>query len=278
MAGGIDWFRWHHGSVTDPKFQLVARKAQARFGDVMTVWAFILEAASANAQRGRTGDLDAEAIDCLLGAEEGTTQRILSAMRDRGLYDGDAIPAWDKRQPKREDETAAERKRKQRERDHELAVAGAVTGNVSRNVTQGHDREEKSREEKKEDYGAKAPASSAGAGVTLPADFVPTPAAKVCLALKGCGIWPVNPQDQRLLTLLAAGAVEGEFTGFAAKALEAAPGKAFAYLLGCVEGERTRAAQTSGKLHRGAMPNKQQAIEQRNRAVGSEWLAQEGAT
>ena len=28
MAGGIDWFRWHHGSVTDPKFQLVARKSK----------------------------------------------------------------------------------------------------------------------------------------------------------------------------------------------------------------------------------------------------------
>ncbi len=25
MAGGIDWFRWHHGSVTDPKFQLIAK-------------------------------------------------------------------------------------------------------------------------------------------------------------------------------------------------------------------------------------------------------------
>lgn len=27
MAGGIDWFRWHHGSVTDPKLQLVAGNA-----------------------------------------------------------------------------------------------------------------------------------------------------------------------------------------------------------------------------------------------------------
>ena len=24
MAGCIDWFRWHHGSVTDPKFKLIA--------------------------------------------------------------------------------------------------------------------------------------------------------------------------------------------------------------------------------------------------------------
>ena len=66
-----------------------------------------------------------------------------------------------------------------------------------------------------EDYGAKAPASSAGAGAQAAADFVPSPAGKVCMALKACGIWPVDPLNQRLLTLLAAGAVEGEFTGFA---------------------------------------------------------------
>ncbi len=47
MAGGIDWFRWHHGSVTDPKFQLVAHRAGVRLGDVMVVWAFVLENASA---------------------------------------------------------------------------------------------------------------------------------------------------------------------------------------------------------------------------------------
>lgn len=39
MAGGIDWFRWHHGSVTDPKFKLIAKKkAGARVGDVIAVF------------------------------------------------------------------------------------------------------------------------------------------------------------------------------------------------------------------------------------------------
>lgn len=37
MAGGIEWFRWHHGSVTDPKFQLVARRSGARLSDVLAV-------------------------------------------------------------------------------------------------------------------------------------------------------------------------------------------------------------------------------------------------
>lgn len=118
MAGGIDWFRWHHGSVTDPKFQLVARKAGARFGDVVTVWAYVLEAASASDERGQFGAIDAEAVDCMLGAEDGTTARILEAMQARGLIDGGAVASWDKRQPKRErpEDNSAARTRSYRDR------------------------------------------------------------------------------------------------------------------------------------------------------------------
>lgn len=155
MAGGIDWFRWHHGSVTDPKFQLVARKAGARLGDVITVWAFVLEAASANAERGTIGPLDFETIDFLLGAEEGTAMHILDAMTQRGLIDGSQIAQWDKRQPKREreDNGAADRKRAQRERQ---AMPSIVTpsNQLPEHVTPCHatshqktPREEESREE-----------------------------------------------------------------------------------------------------------------------------------
>lgn len=155
MANGIDWFRWHHGSVTDPKFALVARKANVRLGDVIAVWAYVLETASAATARGSFGDIDCEAIDCMLGMDDGSTDAILNAMQERSLIDGGAVLSWEKRQPKREDETAAERKRRQREREHEIEVAASVTSSASRDVTQshadvthGHDREEKSREEK----------------------------------------------------------------------------------------------------------------------------------
>lgn len=156
MAGGIDWFRWHHGSVTDPKFGLIAKKAGARVGDVIAVWALVLESASANDDRGTVGKIDAEAIEFLLGLDDGMAYKILDAMTQRGLLGtGGRVESWDKRQPKREDDTAAERKRRQREREHEIRMAGAVTDEASRDVTQshaevtsGHDREEKSREEK----------------------------------------------------------------------------------------------------------------------------------
>lgn len=176
MAGGIDWFRWHHGTVTDQKFPLVARRAGASVAEVIAVWACLLERASMNDQdRGWLGEgPDFEAMDCALGLDDGKAMAIFKALQQRDLVDEHLhITAWPKRQPKREDDTAAERKRRQRERDHEAAIAG-VTGDASRSVTQGHapnatvsrsvtsghDRGEESREYISEE--AKASSSSPG--------------------------------------------------------------------------------------------------------------------
>jgi hypothetical protein len=153
MAGGIDWFRWHHGSVSDPKFQLVAKKAGASVAEVIAVWACLLEAASQSEQRGSAGTPDFEALDCSLGLADGKAKTIYERMQDRSLVAGDGeISSWEKRQPKREDDSAADRKRKQRElesvqmRDDLLAPQRP---DASRDVTQSHDRGEESREEDK---------------------------------------------------------------------------------------------------------------------------------
>ena len=126
MAGGIDWFRWHHGSVTDPKFQLVARKSKQALASVIAVWAFVLEQASASEDRGTFGTIDCEAIDCLLGLEDGATDAILAAMGERGLVDDGTVSAWEKRQPKRErtDNTSTERSRAHRDRQRQLQQDG----------------------------------------------------------------------------------------------------------------------------------------------------------
>lgn len=148
MAGGIDWFRWHHGSVSDQKFILIAKKAGASVAEVIAVWACLLEAASASDDRGKFGAVDYEAMDCALGMRDGTAQAVHEAMAARGVVTpGGDISAWEKRQPKREDDTAAERKRRQREREHELRMVECVTASESRNVTHGHDRGEERREE-----------------------------------------------------------------------------------------------------------------------------------
>lgn len=181
MAGGIDWFRWHHGSVSDGKFALVAHKAGASVAEVIAVWACLLEAASAAEDRGDPGTPDFEALDFSLGMSEGKARRIYERMRERSLLDGETgrIASWDKRQPKREDDTAADRKRRQREREHELQLATAVTLRESRNVTQshaqvtqGHDRGEERRvDTQSDDCVSVASAPPTTRGKRLPADW-----------------------------------------------------------------------------------------------------------
>jgi hypothetical protein len=157
MASGIDWFRWHHGSVTDQKFQLVARKSSASVAEVIAVWATILEAASMSDDRGNPGDPDCEAIDCALGLDDGVTARIIGAMSNRGLFTEDGrIASWDKRQPKRE-----------RENDHSTdrvrALRARMANETPRETTIGEEtpcnateRQETPREEKRREVNPSA--------------------------------------------------------------------------------------------------------------------------
>ena len=156
---GMDWFRWHHGSITDPKFQLVAKKSGASVAEVVALWAFALEEASMSDDRGSIEGLDIESVECLLGLDDGKGELILAAMAVRGLIADGRIASWDKRQPARErdDDNAAERKRKQRERDAMSHQETPEQEHVTPCHTMSHQktpREEKIREEKKE--GSKA--------------------------------------------------------------------------------------------------------------------------
>lgn len=157
MAGGMEWFRWHHGSVNDPKFALVAKRSGASTAEVIAVWACLLEAASMAEVRGTAGEPDCEALELTLGLADGLMSKIVEAMRARALLDGDGchINAWEKRQPKRErdDNTAAERK--QRQRDKESA---GVTSAVTPSHATSH-QDQPRREEKREELntGATAP-------------------------------------------------------------------------------------------------------------------------
>lgn len=232
MAGGIDWFRWHHGSVTDPKFALVARRACVRLPDVLAVWAFILERASAADVRGYFGEVDAEAVDCLMGMDDGATARILIELDARGLTVAGSIVSWDKRQPKRErdDDTAAGRKRQQRAREAAESKSAPLhdTGN---HVTPCHatshqktPRGEESREEKKEENTPPVDNS----------DPAPSAAGAVCVLLRSKRIATVNPGHPELKALLDAGTDVAAFDAAADIAIKA-DRPSFAYVLGIVK-------------------------------------------
>ncbi len=99
-----------------------------------------------------------------------------------------------------------------------------------------------------------------------------SPAGTICLALKKAGVSKVNPGHPRLLSLIEAGAEESEFVGFAQRAIESASGDPFPYILAAVEKERIRAKATNGALHHGRLPNKQEALEQRNRQIAEDFI------
>lgn len=126
---GMDWFRWHHGSVTDPKFQLVARKAGCSVAEIIGVWATLLEAASMADTRGCHGVLDFEALDCSLGLDDGKAEQIYTLMTARGLVDGEtkSISSWAKRQPvrEREDDKSTERVKAFREKQRQDKASNA---------------------------------------------------------------------------------------------------------------------------------------------------------
>ena len=146
------WYRWHHGTVTDPKWKVVAMRAgnslsrKVTIGHVVSVWAAMMERASQSTPRGELSGWVDEDIAAALDIDESEVAAIREAMQGKTL-DGQVLIAWKRRQPKAEDVTAADRKRAQRERDADDKARRGHAGQdvMSRDVTDGHDRGEERR-------------------------------------------------------------------------------------------------------------------------------------
>ena len=110
----MQWLRWWHGTVNDPKFSWVARKAGCNVATVIAVWAALLEHASQEEERGTLGGFDPESYDCTLGLDDGTCQRVMDAMRGKGLLEVDRVAMWESRQNK--PDKSAERTQRWREK------------------------------------------------------------------------------------------------------------------------------------------------------------------
>jgi hypothetical protein len=182
----MDWFRWWHGTVTDPKFQWVSRRCGLPLAEVIAVWACLLECAStatqgnADATRGNVASFDCNDYDVLLGLEDGQVEQILTAMKDKKLIVEGRIAGWDGRQPKREDSgnpntgalSSTERSRNYREKKK---LEETQRNEVQRDATQGNDRREEIREEEiKETTKTKAPRAKRAtrpSKTPLPSDF-----------------------------------------------------------------------------------------------------------
>ena len=99
MPMAYSWFRVYTGTVNDKKWPRIARDAGQPVGCVVSVWLALLESASSNIDRGAVDNFCPEDIDALYGYDDGTTESIVHAMRDRGLISPEnRLTAWDKRQ------------------------------------------------------------------------------------------------------------------------------------------------------------------------------------
>lgn len=113
---GIDWLRWYHGTTTDPKWRVVARKTGAPIPAVVAIWASMMENASANAgARGALCGWHAEDVAAAFDLEVEQVIAVHDAMQGKTL-DGNLLTAWEKRNPKRErEDNSTERVRKHRD-------------------------------------------------------------------------------------------------------------------------------------------------------------------
>jgi hypothetical protein len=273
----MHWFRWHHGTVTDPKFGLIAKKAGTSVAEVIAIWAYLLEAASAAEERGHPGTPDFESIDFALGVQEGSTQRVYGLMQDRALIDSDTgrLAAWERRQPKRErdDETSADRKRKQREREasgvtaavppsHTESISVTPCHATSRQVTPRG--EERRRDKKTPPYPPQAGEVGGEESKTS------TKAGTVCKAIRAKGVTDVSPSNPKLRALIDKGVGVETFVQAAEICTRAHPVKGVEYLLGIVERQLREAVDIGERpgMPQAAWDHSRASIEAKAEALG----------
>lgn len=145
-----EWFRLWHGAPTDPKWRTVARRASVRPGDVWAVVSCLMDRASQSEDRGSVAGYDVEVIADALGFDTEEVERIIAALQDKAVISEGRITAWEKYQPKREDNSsdrvAAFRERQKAERN-----------TVKRGETQCNSRGEEIRVEEKTSPGSPPP-------------------------------------------------------------------------------------------------------------------------
>lgn len=132
-----EWFRTWHGAPSDPKWRLIAKRAAVRAGDVWAVVSYLFDRASQAEDRGSIVGADPELIAEVFGYEAEDVSRIIAELEVKAVIVAGRLAAWDKYQPKRED-NSAERTKQWRERNKPQANA------QERDVTQ-RDAPEQSR-------------------------------------------------------------------------------------------------------------------------------------
>jgi hypothetical protein len=172
----MDWFRWHHGTVTDPKWRVAAAEASVRVADVLAIWAAMLEHASQNDPRGSLSGFRDRVTGAALDIPTESVAAVRQAMEGLVLENGEPA-SWEKRQPKRED-PSTDRVRKHRQKKRSETQSNAP------------DRE-RDKESESEEKGSSSNDLSSSAGVREkrpdPTDRQSTIFEAIILANRGMG-------------------------------------------------------------------------------------------
>lgn len=110
-----EWFRSWHGAPTDPKWLGIARRAGVVPGIAVAVAWALMDRASQAEDRGSIDGYDADGLACFYGCEPDQIDAIVAAMMAKEIIVDGRFASWEKRQPKREDDSS-QRVRQHRER------------------------------------------------------------------------------------------------------------------------------------------------------------------
>lgn len=126
-----DWVRLWHDMPTDPKWRVIARKSKQPLPCVLAVFTMMLTNASGNAgERGTLLGWDHEDAGAALDMDAADVEAIYDAMQGKVL-EGQRLTGWERRQPKREDSTAAERKAAWKARKSDAAERAGTQENAA---------------------------------------------------------------------------------------------------------------------------------------------------
>jgi len=160
------WWRSWHGAPTDHKWQVIAARSGVKVGVVSAVAWALFDYASQQEERGSVTGFDTELYAVYSGFDETEIVAAIKAMVDKGVIVDGKLTAWEKRQPKREDDS--------RERVREWRAK-------KRSVTQGNAPEEEGDTDIDKDTDTDTDKDEEGD--TAPASFEVIQA-----TLEGCGI------------------------------------------------------------------------------------------
>jgi len=127
----MDWLRLWHDMPNDPKWRTISRQSKQPIALVQALYLHLLVDASTSETRGNAS-VTTEDLASALDVDDEQVEAIISAMQGRVL-DGTWITGWEKRQPKRNDDSK-DRVRRHRQKKAEESAAKSEKGAAESNA------------------------------------------------------------------------------------------------------------------------------------------------